>query len=123
MENTEDFAEKTVSSFELVRVYSLPELPPGSRKVVHIDTGNVLLLNIDGEIFAISSLCPHAGGHLKYGYLEGYTIECPLHYWPFDVRDGTLVGMNQASLFEYQLDIYPVQLQGDQIYLKLARPS
>ncbi|MEI7555340.1 Rieske (2Fe-2S) protein [Candidatus Chlorohelix sp.] len=123
MENPEDFAEESHPSSELVKVCSLAELPPGTRKVVPLSIGNVLLLNIEGEIFAISSICPHAGGHFEYGCLEGYTIECPLHYWPFDVHSGTLIGMNQVSFLDYQLDTYPVQLHDSQIYLKLARHS
>jgi nitrite reductase/ring-hydroxylating ferredoxin subunit len=54
---------------------------------------------------------------MQYGPLEGHVLECPLHYWPFDVRTGELVGMNQDSLLDEGLEIYPVQIQDDQIYV------
>jgi nitrite reductase/ring-hydroxylating ferredoxin subunit len=100
-----------------VLVCALEALPPGSRKLLRTDLEVILVLNIDGVIHAISNICPHSGGYMQYGPLEGHVLECPLHYWPFDVRTGELVGMNQDSLLDEGLEIYPVQIQDDQIYV------
>jgi nitrite reductase/ring-hydroxylating ferredoxin subunit len=43
---------------------------------------------VEGELFCVDSACPHAGGSLCDGGLEGTTLECPLHGWGFDVRSG-----------------------------------
>jgi hypothetical protein len=40
------------------------EIPPGSRKLVHV--GNrIVIFNIKGELFALSDKCPHKGGSLE----------------------------------------------------------
>ena len=41
-----------------------------------------------GEWFALDGLCPHAGGPLGRGCLEGTAVTCPWHGWRFDVTTG-----------------------------------
>jgi nitrite reductase/ring-hydroxylating ferredoxin subunit len=43
---------------------------------------------VAGELFCVDSACPHAGGPLCDGELNGHRLECPLHGWGFDVRSG-----------------------------------
>jgi len=102
-----------------ILVGPLSEFSPGKRKVVRMPNDSILLLNVDGELFALSNFCPHAGGYLQYGPLEGYILECPLHYWPFDVRTGCLVGMNQPSLLDEVLPTYSVLVIDGLIYIQL----
>jgi nitrite reductase/ring-hydroxylating ferredoxin subunit len=48
----------------------------------------VALYNIDGEYFALDGVCPHQGGPLGKGDLQGCIVTCPWHGWQFDVRNG-----------------------------------
>lgn len=80
------------------------ELPPGQRRRVEIEGRAILVLNIDGELFALSDKCPHRGGSLSDGKLtglvesdepgdyrysrQGEILRCPWHQWEFDVRTG-----------------------------------
>jgi 3-phenylpropionate/trans-cinnamate dioxygenase ferredoxin subunit len=80
------------------------ELPPGTRKRCMIDGRAVLVLNIKGELFALSDTCPHRGASLSGGILTGLVVadapgeyhyarqgeilRCPWHAWEFDVRTG-----------------------------------
>ena len=80
------------------------ELPPGHRRRVDIEGRAVLVLNIKGELFALSDKCPHKGGSLEGGKLTGLVessqpgeyrysrpgemLRCPWHQWEFDVRTG-----------------------------------
>ena len=43
----------------------------------------------DGEFYATVDSCPHAGGPLGEGALDGHEVTCPFHDWSFDVRDGS----------------------------------
>ncbi|MCB9693936.1 MAG: Rieske 2Fe-2S domain-containing protein [Alphaproteobacteria bacterium] len=43
---------------------------------------------IDGEYHAIANTCPHAGGPLGDGTLEGTQVRCPWHGWGFDMTTG-----------------------------------
>jgi nitrite reductase/ring-hydroxylating ferredoxin subunit len=48
----------------------------------------VALSNVDGEFFALDGICPHQGGPLGKGTLNGCIITCPWHGFQFDVRNG-----------------------------------
>ncbi|MEO2147236.1 MAG: Rieske 2Fe-2S domain-containing protein [bacterium] len=50
----------------------------------------ILLCRVDGKIYGLDTLCPHAeGGRLGRGPLhEGRYAVCPMHLYKFDVRDG-----------------------------------
>lgn len=49
---------------------------------------SVVLARRAGRVVAVDGVCPHAGGPLADGVLEGATITCPTHGWTFDVDTG-----------------------------------
>lgn len=104
---------------ELVRVGQLSEFPFGRKKMIVTELENILVVNVGGEFYAVSNTCPHAGGYLNYGLLDGYILECPLHYWPFDLRTGCLVDMPEAYE-EDRLNTYPVIIENDEIFVELT---
>lgn len=63
-------------------------LPEGGLVEVFANGKAVALARVDGTVFATSNVCPHAGGPIGDGSLEGHTVTCPYHGWSFDVRDG-----------------------------------
>ena len=73
-------------------VASTTELTPGTRRVVDMDGVAVAVFNLDGEYFAIQDICPHDGGELANGELEGEVIVCPRHGARFSVRTGEVLG-------------------------------
>jgi len=72
----------------LVKMATLSELPPGGSKEVEHDGRIYALFNVDGKISAIDGICPHQGGPLAEGPLEGTLVSCPWHGWQFDVQTG-----------------------------------
>ena len=40
------------------------------------------------NVRVMNDRCPHAGGSLASGRIEGDYVICPWHCWPFDVVDG-----------------------------------
>jgi nitrite reductase/ring-hydroxylating ferredoxin subunit len=101
----------------LISVGRVEELPPGSKKLVETDLGNILVVNVEGQFFAMSNTCPHACGYLNYGLLEDYVIECPLHGWPFDVRSGQLL-INETEP-EDCLNTYPILVENGEVFIEL----
>ncbi|HEX2909454.1 MAG TPA: Rieske 2Fe-2S domain-containing protein [Chloroflexia bacterium] len=99
-----------------VRVGKVEEIPPGTKKLIQTELENVLVVNVEGEFYAVSNTCPHAGGYLNYGPLTGYVIECPLHFWPFDVRTGQLVQMEESGL-EEQLNRYETLVEEGVLFI------
>ena len=73
---------------ERVKVAVRSEVPSGAGKIV-VALGRVLaLFNVDGDFFAVDNSCPHRGGPLGEGYLQGRVVTCPWHGWQFDVTTG-----------------------------------
>ena len=64
------------------------ELPVGAAKEVEFEGRVYAIYNIDGVISAIDGICPHQGGPLADGFVEGTTVTCPWHGWQFDIRSG-----------------------------------
>lgn len=64
------------------------ELAPGQLVEVLVAGRTVALANVEGRFRAVSGVCPHAGGPLADGWLEGTTLTCPIHGWTFDVETG-----------------------------------
>jgi nitrite reductase (NADH) small subunit/3-phenylpropionate/trans-cinnamate dioxygenase ferredoxin subunit len=71
-----------------VRVLDAADLSPGRGRVVDVGGRNVALFNHAGTFRAIDDLCPHMGGSLGEGSLDGETVVCPWHGWEFSVRSG-----------------------------------
>ncbi|MFN2448236.1 MAG: Rieske (2Fe-2S) protein [Candidatus Baltobacteraceae bacterium] len=75
---------------KFIRVAGAAALAPGSASSVSVGAYDVALFNVDGEFYALENSCPHQGGPLADGWLEGSTITCPWHGWCFEVRSGKM---------------------------------
>lgn len=67
---------------------TVEECPPGSAIERIVGDRVVAIFNVDGALYALDGVCPHQGGPLGKGMLEGCIVTCPWHGWQFDVRDG-----------------------------------
>lgn len=73
-----------------IRVCATSEILPGESKVVWDGDTPILVLNYDGDFYALEDRCSHEDFELSAGAFdaEEATIECVLHGSKFDVRDG-----------------------------------
>ncbi len=69
-------------------ICTVHDVPPGSCQ--HGDAGGeeVLVVNVDGDLHALSNVCSHDYAQLSDGELEHDELVCPLHQARFDVRTG-----------------------------------
>jgi nitrite reductase/ring-hydroxylating ferredoxin subunit len=67
------------------------EVPEGAMKVVNVSGVDVMIANIEGQMYAIGNKCTHVGGPLGKGKLAGSVVECPWHGSKFDVKTGAVV--------------------------------
>jgi nitrite reductase (NADH) small subunit len=75
----------------LVRVASAEDIPPGSAKLVEVEGRRLAVFNVDGRFYAIDDTCPHRGGPLSEGELEGEVVTCPWHRSTFNVTTGAVL--------------------------------
>ena len=73
---------------EFVPVAKVADLKPGEGKTVMVGDREVALFNVSGKFHAIVNTCPHRGGPLGEGSLDGAIVTCPWHGWRFDVTTG-----------------------------------
>jgi len=75
---------------EFERVADASEVPAGTSKAFAVGRFEVAVFNVGGTFYGLENCCPHQGGPLADGWLEGAQITCPWHAWCFDVRDGKM---------------------------------
>jgi nitrite reductase (NADH) small subunit len=66
------------------------------------------------EYFAIDDTCPHAGGSLAEGMVDGDQVICPLHAYGFDIRSGHCPDDPDCSVKGYE-----VRVEGGVIQVQL----
>lgn len=76
---------------KLVRVASAEDIPPGSGKLVEVEGKRLAVFNVGGRFHAIDEKCPHRGGPLSEGELEGDVVTCPWHRSTFNVTTGAVL--------------------------------
>ena len=98
---------------ELVRAARVSDVPAGGMVCVEIDRRDVVLVNLDGRLYALECNCPHNGGPLGRGALDSCEgrLMCPWHCWTWDVRTGRAI-MPPVS---YRVATYEVRVDGDDI--------
>lgn len=99
---------------KLITVAKVSDLEPGGCLAVETEEAAVALFNVDGTIYALNNTCPHAGGPLGEGTLEGTVVECPWHGWRYDVTTGVRVENPEITVACYE-----VKVEGDQIKVSL----
>lgn len=74
-----------------VRIVRDDELGEGAFRTSFVSGTPVAVRRVNGQLYAIQNVCPHRGGPLGEGDLDGFALTCPLHAWTFDVRTGVHV--------------------------------
>ena len=75
-----------------VKVATTGELAPGQAKRVEAQGRRIALFNQNGAYHAIEDTCPHRGGPLSEGQVEGTAVICPWHGAKFDMTTGQVLG-------------------------------
>jgi len=72
----------------LVKVMNVNDLKDGEARTVTANGELIALYRVNGKFYATTNICPHKGGPLGEGALEGTVVTCPWHGWKFDVTTG-----------------------------------
>lgn len=100
------------------KVATLDAFQQQRKLVIRLDDGiEVLLLRSGEEIVALHNYCSHLGKPLDRGRVMAGQISCPFHGACFDLKTGAALS-GPAVL---PLHLFPVRLDGQDIWLDLAR--
>jgi len=111
-----------------VLVAKVGSIQPGTMAAVKAGDREILLARVGDRYYAATNVCPHMGARLSDGRLEGSVLQCPRHASRFDLTDGRVVRWTDwtgikasvSKLFRSprSLQVYPVQVDGDNILVK-----
>ncbi len=88
-----------------ISVASDSEVKEGRMKSLEAGGQRILLIRVEGELFAIENRCPHMNCPLQGGILEAHTIKCPCHSWAFDLRTGVYVASDKIKVNVYETQV------------------
>src|SRR5918995_4632036 len=103
-------------------VARVSELPPGARKIVEVEGRSIGVFNVGGEFYALRNTCPHQGGPLCLGSIQGTALEsapgeyiwgrdgeilrCPWHGWEFDIMTGhSVFNPHKTRVRSYEMTV------------------
>ncbi len=72
-------------------VMVVDELQEGTSKALTMNGTEVAVFRCGNQLYALQNRCPHAGGSLADGTVEGDEVICPLHGYRFNIRTGACV--------------------------------
>ena len=100
-----------------VKVASPGSIASGTAKAFVHGRYEIALFNIDGAYYALENTCPHQGGPIADGFIEGANVTCPWHAWTFDIRTGKMTLGDYACVTTFD-----VRVEDDGIYVS-TEPS
>jgi nitrite reductase/ring-hydroxylating ferredoxin subunit len=90
---------------ELPEVDSAAEFTVGER--------TLCIANVNGEYCALDNVCPHEGGPLGMGLVDGSKIVCPWHGWEIEAKTG------KAQNSQAGIPVYELRIEGDDVLVAL----
>ena len=90
---------------------------PAPGEAIEAILGDIVLAiaNVDGTFHAITGVCPHAGGPLGDGEVDGLVLWCPFHNWNFHLETG-IASVGGKKLVE----IYATHAEGGRLFVRLG---
>lgn len=121
---------------DFIEVAKTKDLSDGMMKLVLADGKDILLARVNGRFYATTGRCPHMGGLLSKGKLQGTVVTCPVHGSRFDLKDGKVVRwvqgagimscfgrlmsmMGMAAKSEKLLTVYEVKIEDERVMVKI----
>ena len=105
-----------------VNVAAVDDIPISAMRPFAIAGKEILIANHDGNYYAIARRCPHMGGDLSKGTLDGTTVTCPRHHSRFDVTTGSCLSgpkIGPLRLGTKDTTSYEVRIEDQRIQVNL----
>jgi len=98
-----------------INIASLVDIPVLGSRIVKTDKFDIAVFRgSDDKVFAVKDACPHKQGPLSQGIVHNGSVTCPLHSWKIDLSTGEALGADSGCV-----NVYPVKVEGSQVYLQL----
>ena len=101
-----------------IPLIELSALPQGRGRRVCKAGLDLAVFRVGDAVYAIDDSCPHAGGSLSNGKLQGTRVTCPVHGLKFDLRSAC-----QPATPTLEVKKYPLQVVGGMVMLAADEDS
>ena len=82
---------------EWLDIGALEDIPARGARVVKTSDGDIAVFRTaDDQLFALDDKCPHKGGPLSQGIVQGNSVTCPLHNWVISLATGEAQGADKG---------------------------
>jgi nitrite reductase/ring-hydroxylating ferredoxin subunit len=92
-----------------IEVAKLTAVPEGEARGFTAAGREIVLCNVEGEIYALEGTCSHEELPLDGGEVEDGTLTCDWHGATFDVCTGRATGLPATE----GLKVYPTRVDGE----------
>ena len=99
-----------------IMVGKVSDISAGKMQKVTADGKQILVVNVDGNFFAMDDTCAHMGASLSEGTLDGSLVTCGWHGAKFDCKTGKL---NAFAAKINDLNSYKVIVESDSVFLEI----
>lgn len=96
-----------------IRVARKSDIPTDTGYLVESNGKEIALFKIQDKIHAIYAICPHQGGPLAEGGVDGRQVTCPWHGWSFDVTSGVCTFNDSVKQ-----PTFKVKEEGEDVYVE-----
>ena len=107
---------------EYLEVGKIGDITEGTMKAYMIQGSNILVVNYNGNYYAIGGKCTHMGGDLSKGKLDGKIVTCPRHGSKFDITTGESISGPKIGFLKLKTGnepSYEVKIDGDTIKVNI----
>ena len=101
-----------------IQVAKIDQITLGTMAPFTVSGKEVLIVNYEGNYYAMGLKCTHMGGDLSKGKLEGKIVTCPRHGAKFDVTSGICLSGPKLGLIKPRIkneNVYTLKVDGDSI--------
>ncbi|MCA1829555.1 MAG: Rieske (2Fe-2S) protein [Myxococcales bacterium] len=102
-ESTPEAKKDAGTAFQ--RIASVDELEPYGQFSRWVDDHDILVFRKNGEIKALSNICPHFGGPVGYHQMREGVFTCLWHNYRFDAESGQCLSRQNLCLRSYKVKV------------------
>ncbi len=88
------------------KLANVESIPVGEGRVYTHEGKQLAVFRLrDGSVRVLDAVCPHAGGPLADGLVDGAVVVCPLHSYTYDLDTGEEVSNSGPSVCAFTAEV------------------
>ena len=103
----------------LVNIGKLSDFPKGKMKKVSVKGKEILVANLDGNLYSIDDTCTHEECSLSEGFLTGENVICHCHLAQFNLKTGKVMQRPATGDVIDDEPTYKISVKGQEVFIEI----